>query len=166
MSLPFEKLHSLVFSHLNLDISNVHEDLECREYSGFNFLLDQWTVKFRKSKITPTKTGQFVTLWKRNFKTKDTEPFTSNDPFLFFIILTETPENSGFFFFTKEALIQNQILASPIKQGKRGFRVYPTWDHPENKQAVKTQNWQALFFIDFADKNHLSKFDSILNSQM
>jgi len=166
MILPFEKLQKLVFSHYGLIISNLHEDWESKDYSGFNFTLNQWTVKFRKAKITPTKTGQFVTLWKRNPETDETQPFTSQDPFSFYIILTETPENSGFFFFTKKALIQNHILSGSVKPGKRGFRVYPVWNHPENKQAVKTQNWQTLFFIDFADENYLSKFHSILKNQI
>ncbi|WP_435524173.1 MepB family protein [Chryseobacterium indoltheticum] len=67
-------------------------------------------MKFRKAKVTPTKVGQFVTLWKRNLISKETEPFTSADSSDFYFILTETSENFGFFFFTKDILIKNQIL--------------------------------------------------------
>jgi hypothetical protein len=34
------------------------------------------------------------------------------------------------------------------KAGKRGFRVYPIWDKPDNKQAEKTQKWQVKHFLD------------------
>ena len=63
-------------------------------------------------------------------------------------------------------LIKNQILSTNLKDGKRGFRVYPNWDIPQNKQATKTQNWQSQFFIDFADENYIEKFESILRSKV
>lgn len=78
--------------------------------------------------------------------------------------ITETKENFGFFLFTKDILIKNQILTTDYKEGKRGFRVYPNWDVPQNKQATKTQNWQNRFFIDFSDPNFIEKFEAILKS--
>jgi len=165
MIAPLEKLQELLFSNLSLVISNLHQEQECKEYFGCNFQLNSFQIKFRKAKVTPTKIGQFVTLWKRNSISKETEPFTSEDPSDFYLILTETSENFGFFLFTKDSLIKNQILRSYSKDGKRGFRVYPNWDIPQNKQATKTQNWQTQFFIDFADENYVEKFESILKSK-
>ena len=165
MTTLLEKLQTLLFSNLGLFIFNLHQEQESKEYFGCNFQLNSFQIKFRKSKVTPTKVGQFVTLWKRNPISKETEPFTSEDTSDFYLILTETSENFGFFLFTKDVLIKNQILSTHLKDGKRGFRVYPNWDIPQNKQATKTQNWQNQFFIDFADENYVEKFESILRSE-
>lgn len=166
MTTLLEKLQTLLFSNLDFVISNIHQEQESKEYFGYNFQLNSFQIKFRKAKITPTKVGQFVTLWKRNPISKETEPFTSEDPSDFYLILTETSENFGFFLFNKDILIKNQILSTDFKDGKRGFRVYANWDIPQNKQAVKTQNWQTQFFIDFADANYLEEFESILTSKV
>ena len=165
MTTLLEKLQTLLFLNLGLVISNLNEEQESKEYFGCNFQLNSFQIKFRKAKVTPTKVGQFVTLWKRDPISKETEPFTSEDTSDLYLILTETSENFGFFLFTKDVLIKNQILSTNLKDGKRGFRVYPNWDIPQNKQATKTQNWQNQFFIDFADENYVEKFESILRSE-
>ena len=162
MTTRLETLQTLLFSNLGLVISNLHQEQESKEYFGCNFQLNSFQIKFRKAKVTPTKVGQFVTLWKRNPISKETEPFTSEDPSDFYLILTETSDNFGFFLFTKDVLIKNQILSTDFKDGKRGFRIYPNWDIPQNKQATKTQNWQNQFFIDLADENYIEKFEFIL----
>lgn len=151
------QLQNLVFSKFNLIISHLQPDSECEDYFGHSFQLNHFNIKFRKAKITPKKIGQFVTLWRRNPQSKQTEPFTSEDPFDFYIVFCNSDENSGFFFFPKNILSQKQILTTAFKKGKRGFRVYPSWDSPENKQATKTQNWQKDFFIDFSDDDFLGK---------
>lgn len=165
MTTLLEKLQILLFSKLDLVISKLHQEQESKEYFGCNFQLNSFQIKFRKAKVTPTKIGQFVTLWKRNPISKETEPFTSEDTSDFYLILTETSENFGFFLFNKDILIKNQILSTDLKDGKRGFRVYPRWDIPQNKQAIKTKNWQSEFFIDFADENYVEMFESILRSE-
>ena len=103
--------------------------------------------KFRKAKITPKKVGQFVTLWKRNAD-KQTEHFDENDLVDYYIIATEDDSKLGFYIFSKSVLIEKNILSTQNKEGKRGFRVYPDWVKPENKQAEKTQNWQQNYFIE------------------
>ncbi|MCX8523218.1 MepB family protein [Chryseobacterium formosus] len=164
MITELEQLQNSIFSKLNLIISHLRPDSECEEYFGHSFQLNQFSIKFRKAKITPKKIGQFVTLWKRNPESKQTEPFTSEDTFDFYIIFCALGKKSGFFFFSKQILIQKNILTTLSKDGKRGFRVYPIWDSPENKQAIKTQNWQKDFFIDFDNKQFLKLFESILKS--
>lgn len=156
-------IHNSVFSQLNYTISNLYPDLECEEYSGYNFQLNQYHIKFRKAKITPKKIGQFVTLWKRNPDTQQTEPFNISDQSNFYIIYAELDNKSGFFFFPNTVLSQQHILTTPSKKGKRGFRVYPGWDIPQNKQAEKTKKWQGSFFIDFSNSTHLEKFEEILS---
>ncbi|MCW3161141.1 MepB family protein [Chryseobacterium oryctis] len=159
-----EHLQNLVFSALQLNIAELHKDLECEEYFGYNFKLNQFNIKFRKAKITPKKTGQFVTLWKRNPESNETEPFDSTDNFDFYLIFTESLNNQGFFFFDKKTLIQNQILTTPSKEGKRGFRVYPEWNIPKNKQAQKTKNWQIKSFINLSDRDHSEKIKAIVET--
>ncbi|MDH6254242.1 hypothetical protein M2347_003969 [Chryseobacterium sp. H1D6B] len=94
-------IQSSVFTKLGFPISHLHPDLECEEYFGYNFQLNQLFIKFRKAKITPKKTGQFVTLWKRNSESRQTEPFEASDHFDFYIILAVFNDKSGFFFSLK-----------------------------------------------------------------
>lgn len=35
------------------------------------------------------------------------------------------------------------------------MRVYPSWDRPTNKQALKTQEWQLPYFVDMRFSNPL-----------
>ena len=163
MITQLEQIQNSIFSKLNVIICQIQPDSECEEYFGNNFQLNQFSIKFRKAKITPKKIGQFVTLWTRNPESKQTEPFSSKDPFDFYMIFCDTDYKSGFFFFSQQILVQKNILTTFSKDGKRGFRVYPTWDSPENKQAKKNQNWQKDFFIDFSDENYLKKFETIFN---
>ena len=69
-----ELIDKLLFLPLGLKMTNVEKELEGHEYSAHNFQLDGQNVKFRIAKITPTKTGQFVTTWRRSDK-GITEPF-------------------------------------------------------------------------------------------
>mgnify|MGYP003574926877 CR=1 FL=1 len=147
------------FRQHQINISNVQADLECEEYFGYNFQLNKTNIKFRKAKITPKKIGQFVTLWRRNAN-GITEPFNFKDDFEFYIIYVERDEQKGFFFFSKQVLAEKQILINGTKDGKRGFRVYPSWDAPENKQAEKTQVWQSEFFINLGNEADVKKVNS------
>ncbi len=161
-----ELIRHTVFSRLGLEITDLNKDAECEEYSGFNFKLGQFSIKFRKAKITPKKTGQFVTLWKRNPQTKETEPFASDDTFDFFIIFAEDKNQQGFFFFSKNTLVQHKILTTSSQTGKRGFRVYAAWDIPGNRQAEKTGIWQNKSFINFSDPDCPDKCKAILDTEI
>lgn len=143
-----------LFGKFKLEIATIEPDLECEEYFGYNFQLNTAKVKFRKAKITPKKIGQFVTLWRRNAN-GITEPFNVKDDFDFYIIYVEKEDERGLFLFSKSALTENKILTNATKEGKRGFRVYPNWDIPENKQAEKTKAWQMEFFVDLDDDSEL-----------
>lgn len=149
-----------IFSPLEMAVSNVRHDLECEEYLGYNFHLDDLKIKFRKSKVTPKKIGQFVTLWKRN-ASGITEPFNTNDDFDLYIIVAEHEDESGFFIFPKSVLVDKNILSTSGKEGKRGFRVYPDWDKPVSKQAEATKNWQSAYFISFKNVA-IDKFKKII----
>jgi hypothetical protein len=157
-------LYNQILKPLNLAISHMNPDLECEEYVGHNFKINEANIKFRKSKLTPKKIGQFVTLWKRTPDGK-TIPFDIDDNFDFYIIHVEENDNAGFFIFPKITLENHKILASNVKEGKRGFRVYADWHFPENKQAGKTKQWQTEFFINHFDTENkmMEKLKQILN---
>lgn len=150
-------LNDLILKRLNLQLSEITPDLECEEYFGFNFKINETQIKFRKSKLTPKKIGQFLTFWKRDMDGK-TVPFYINDDFDFYIISIEENENSGFFIFPKRVLEKENLISSENKTGKRGFRVYADWHFPNSKQAEKTKLWQTQYFIDYSDSE-----DSIIN---
>jgi len=54
-------------------------------------------------------------------------------------------------------LVEKHILSSKNREGKRGFRVYPIWDLPISKQAMRTKLWQNDYFIDLTKGNELPK---------
>ncbi len=126
---------------------NYTKSTESKEYNACSYTIDGMNFLERTAKITPKKTGQFVTCWKRNID-GITEPYKETDAIDFFIIKVNSTENSGAFKFPKAALIKHGILSTATKDGKRGFRVYPIWDAPTSKQAIKTQQWQLAYFID------------------
>jgi len=145
-------------------LTNIIQDQECEEYSGFNFQINNLNLKFRKAKITPKKVGQFVTLWRRNIE-KQTEPYNEMDKFDFYVIMTEQQEKIGLFIFPKNILVEKNILTTNQKEGKRGFRIYPIWTKTENKQAERTQNWQINYFVDLTDNDqkNIEKFKALIN---
>lgn len=140
-------IDSFIFKPCAFEITNIVHELESQDYFACNFKLNHLNIKFRKAKITPTKTGQFVTIWKRN-ENGITAPFNVVDSFDFYLIATQTNTKFGLFIFPKMVLHANNILSDNNKEGKRGIRVYPTWDLTTNKQAQKTQQWQTRHFIE------------------
>ncbi|WP_262511392.1 MepB family protein [Chryseobacterium pennipullorum] len=90
-----------IFYPLAMTCSDIEKDPESTAYSGYNFTLTHLNVKFRLSKITPTKTGQFVTLWKRD-KYGETVAFDYRDPFDFYIIAASKDQHDGMFIFPKK----------------------------------------------------------------
>ena len=136
----------------NYVVSNISAEKESREYSAASFTINNYKVLYRQSKITPTKTGQFVSIWKRNAE-GITAPFDVNDDFDFIMIVSKKELHSGIFIFPKQILSNQGIISGNAIAGKRGIRVYPQWDIAENKQAIKTQQWQSHFFIDLCSQN-------------
>lgn len=104
-------------------------------------------VHFRCAKITPKKTGQFVTFWKRD-KNEITVPYDSNDVFDELMVYVKAEKYKGVFIFSKNVLLEHDILSKDSKGGKRAIRVYPVWDKVENAQAKKTQAWQLKYFTE------------------
>ncbi len=132
---------------MNQIVSNFKQEKESTEYKACSYTINGIKIIERTAKITPKKIGQFVTCWKRNAN-GITKPHKQSDDFDFFYIKVKNKEKSGVFKFPKEVLIKNGIVSTEKKDGKRGFRVYPIWDIPTSKQAIKTQQWQINYFIN------------------
>jgi hypothetical protein len=120
---------------------------ESAEYGACSFKMNEFSIKFRVSKTTPTKIGQFVTVWKRSINGQ-IEPFDISDNLDFVIISSRKETNFGQFIFPKAILIEKGIISTNKKGGKRGFRVYPPWDETISKQAQNTQKWQLDYFLE------------------
>ena len=137
---------NLVYSPLDYQINNLQIEVESREYAACTFELNGLKIKHRLSKITPTKIGQFVTIWKRN-EAGITAPFNDQDEFDLLIISANNADLCGQFIFPKAILVQHKIITKNGIEGKRGIRVYPPWDTVTSRQAEKTQQWQAPYFL-------------------
>lgn len=147
----------VVFNELGLEIKSVYLEKESTDYNACQLLLNEKKALFRTAKITPTKTGQFVTLWKRTPK-GPIAPFAIEDNFDLVIINTKTENHFGQFVFPKSILIEKGIFSTALKEGKRAIRVYPPWNKTTSKQAQKTQHWQLEYFIVIPfEKNSASK---------
>ncbi len=142
-----------VYDKLNFEFKNLKPHSEGVEYGACSFELNRLKIEHRVSKITPTKTGQFVTIWKRN-EQGITAPFDISDDIDFIIITAKRDDNIGQFVFPKSLLADKGIISQSGKDGKRGIRIYPPWDEVRNKQAEKTQNWQINYF--FTPENFLN----------
>lgn len=156
MHLDLVAANEYVYLPYNLKVSNYLTEPESKEYGAATFLLNELNVKFRVAKITPTKIGQFVTLWKRN-ENGITQPHDVLDEIDKVIVSVRKENYLGQFVFPKSELVKQGIFSTPEKEGKRGFRVYPPWDLALNKQAQKTQNWQLKFFLEIKPTSVLNK---------
>lgn len=136
----------LVYDQCGFVLENLKQNPESAEYSACTFLLNSKAIQYRVSKITPTKTGQFVAIWKRN-AAGITAPFDMADDIDFIIVAARSGDNLGQFIFPKAVLADKGIITQNGKEGKRGIRVYPPWDIVANKQAEKTQDWQTKYFL-------------------
>ncbi|WP_410878250.1 MepB family protein [Myroides sp. DW712] len=155
MPIELKQLATFFQHYTGLDLMSTDIDLECEEYSGYTCQLGPYLTKFRKAKITPKKIGQFVTVWQRN-TAGITEPFPLTAPFDFYLIAVRQEEHFGFFLFPKAVLGNKHILTTATREGKRGFRLYPDWDIPTSKQAIQTQQWQSLYFINLTTDSALA----------
>ncbi len=144
MSISFLKQ---ILDSNSLNYTEPQAEDESSEYKAHFFKIENKSVRYRMAKITPTKIGQFVTIWKRN-SNKITCPYDSSDKIDFLMVAVEFKKKSGLFIFPKKALIREGILSVDATGGKRAFRVYPSWDKPESKQATKSQTWQLEFFVE------------------
>ena len=154
MKLPpiLANIQNLILSPVAFQLSNYFPEKESTAYAACRFTIGSLNVVFRCAKITPTKTGQFVTIWKRS-ETGPIAPFDVSDAVDLLVIYVENENLSGLFVFPKWELLNQKIFSNNNKNGKRGIRVYPPWDQNLNRQAQKTQHWQLQYFIEIPAEN-------------
>ncbi|WP_299066075.1 MepB family protein [uncultured Polaribacter sp.] len=159
MNSNLKKVEKEIYEKCSLKISDFKKEPEGKVYDACQFKLNGMNIICRSSKITPKKVGQFVTFWRRN-EDGITEPFNENQEIDFYVINVNSENNFGQFVFPKSELIKKGIILTGIKDGKRGFRVYPSWSNTNNKQAERTQKWQLEYFYEInnlTDLNEVSK---------
>jgi hypothetical protein len=106
-------LKEILLTKLNLTICNIKSEKESQEYGAFTFEINGAKVLYREAKITPTKIGQFVTIWKRNNE-GITEPFNVNDDIDLVIISCRFNTQHGQFVFPKKVLGDKKYLLKII----------------------------------------------------
>lgn len=151
-----------VYDTCFLEISEFITEPESKEYDACRFKLNGKRVISRSSKITPKKVGQFVTFWKRTGN-GPIEPFGEQDPIDFYVVNVRSTEAFGQFVFPREVLLKKGIISTATKEGKRAFRVYPSWDSPQSKQAARTQKWQLNYFYELNSLTNLKKVSELYN---
>ena len=122
-------------------------EAESAEYSASRFGLDGHTIVFRVAKTTPTKIGQFVTIWKRPRSGSTIAPLDVDDGVAFVVVSVSDATHRGQFVFDHKILASKGIMAINGKGGKHAIRVYPPWVKPVAKEAVRTQQWQLRYFL-------------------
>lgn len=141
---------NLLYDPSGFTCSRPEPEAESAEYGAYAFTLDGLSVRFRAARTTPTKVGQFVTVWKRS-PGGPIQPFDVQDPVDLYVISTRADGQGadlfGQFVFPRDVLHERGILAGNGSGGKRAFRVYPPWTTTTNRQAARTQAWQLDHFL-------------------
>lgn len=156
IAIPTDLAAAIVFAYepSGLICKNLEKETESEEYAAFIFEMNNMQIKFRVSKVTPTKIGQFVTLWKR-IGDGVILPHDLDDPVDIFIVSARKGENFGQFVFPKTVLFEKGIVSKEGKGGKRAMRIYPPWDITDSRQAKKTQAWQLIYFFEIPATNNI-----------
>jgi hypothetical protein len=125
-------------------------EAESSEYGACRFGLDGRAIAFRVAKTTPTKLGQFVTIWKRPAPGSEIAPLDISDGVAFVVVSVFDGVRRGQFVFSQQVLVEKGIMSRSGKGGKRAIRVYPPWTTPVVNEATKTQRWQIQYFVPLA----------------
>ncbi|MFG2990423.1 MepB family protein [Streptomyces sp. NPDC048257] len=137
---------ALVYDPCGFTCSQPVPEAEGAEYAAHTFTLDGLAVRFRSARTTPTKAGQFVTVWKRS-PAGPIAPFDAADPVDLFVIGTRDGQRFGQFVLPLEALRRHGVVSTDGSGGKRAFRIYPPWVTTTNRQAGAAQAWQLEHFL-------------------
>ncbi|MFD7029828.1 MepB family protein [Streptomyces sp. NPDC059917] len=137
---------TLVYDPCGFTCSQPVPEAEGAAYAAHEFTLDGLAIRFRAARTTPTKVGQFVTVWKRS-PAGPIEPFDTTDRVDLFVISARDHRHFGQFVFPVDALRRHGVVSADGSGGKRAFRVYPPWVTTTNRQAARAQAWQLDFFL-------------------
>jgi hypothetical protein len=143
---------TLAYAPCGYSVDQLQPELESADYAACTLQLNGLRVYYRVAKTTPTKVGQFVTLWKRMGR-GPIQPFDVGDPVDVFVVSTRSGPQLGQFVFPKAVLAAQGVVAGADRAGggKRALRVYPPWDTTTSRQAQHTQAWQLRYFVDMSE---------------
>lgn len=150
--MPSDALHQDVvramgiFEHFGMAFGTPAVEASNLEYGAALASAGPSTVRFRVGKVTPSKAGMFVTVWRRAPGGK-TEPYPAEDVDAL-VVATRQGRRFGAFVFSKAVLVERGIVSANGVGGKRGFRVYPPWTVPTSPQAARSQKWQCSAFLE------------------
>lgn len=96
-----------IYSPFEFQCSQPIMEKESIEYGAYTFELNGSFIRFRVSKITPTKIGQFVTLWKR-IGNGPIQPYDVSDSVDFFIVSVRNDNHFGQFIFPKSIFCEQK----------------------------------------------------------
>lgn len=164
MDKNLEEINALVYKKCALEISDFKSESESKEYDACRFKLNGWYIISRTARVTPKKAGQFVTFWTRN-ENGTIEPLQEDHLIDFFIVNVRTKNLLGQFVFPKSVLLSQGIITTSKKEGKRAFRVYPSWDIVKSKQAEQTQKWQLNYFYQTGKQTDLKRVCELYKKQ-
>jgi hypothetical protein len=133
-------------------VSKIAHETESAAYAAARLTIDGERVVFRVAKMTPTKLGQFVTLWKRDTPAAEIAPIDGADDVASVIIWVSDASRAGVFVFARQTLLDHDVMSPEGRGGRRALRVYPPWIPAAmlNKQATATQRWQLPWFVAFS----------------
>ncbi|MFJ2936691.1 MepB family protein [Streptomyces sp. NPDC087219] len=140
---------ALVFEPCGLACSQTVPEPESADYAAHALTVGGRSVRFRVARTTPTKVGQFVTVWKRT-PAGPIAPFDTADGIDLVVVSCRDDQEAGRFgqfVFPVGALRRHGVVSENGAGGKRGFRVYPPWVTTTNSQAARTQTWQRDHFL-------------------
>lgn len=144
-----------------LMLYSLEQEAESKEYGACTFSINSRSAVFRVAKITPTKTGQFVTLWKR-IGDGPIMPYDMADSVELFVISVRSGDSLGQFIFPKNVLQEKGFISQAGIGGKRAIRIYPPWNNPDNRQAKNTQAWQLLYFAEIVPMFDAQKIKNLI----
>lgn len=144
----------IAYNLSGLTCEKLIKEPESENYGAFVFEMNNLQIKFRVGKITPTKIGLFVTLWKR-IGNGVILPHDMEDPVDLFVVSVRSGERFGQFVFPKIVLFEKGIISKDGAGGKRAIRVYPPWDIADSRQAKNTQTWQLMYFFEITPNGSL-----------
>jgi hypothetical protein len=142
-------LNKVNFRTFKAIVTDFHKEPESIDYDACSYMLGESKVIYRKAHITPTKLGQFVTLWKRK-RNGVIRPYDINDDFDLVIIYCVKNKKRGLFIFNKKVLNEYDIISGNKKLGKRALRIYPPWDKVTSPQSSKSKEWQLKYFTNLS----------------